>query len=287
MRRRAARAPRPRASNRQKEGAGGAWVSTRSAGRRRGSARRCESISRRADTRSSGSICAGRRSRRIFRWRPGGRSAVAELERLSQGRLDGLVAAAGLGASHEPIERIVAVNYFGCVALIDGARGMLVASGRGSGAGGSVGCGFVEYRARAAGFRGTARGRLPGGAGGGGARGCVEARRAALLCVGEAGVGAVGPEEAPEWMQAGGSAQCDCAGAGPDAAPGSGSSASGDRAELRCVSAAGGEAGGAGGDRGGDRVSIGAFVLRGDGVVCGWWWGCGDEAGYYLGTHSF
>lgn len=57
---------------------------------------------------------------------PAGRAdAIAALERLSKGRLDGLVAAAGLGASHEPIGQIVAVNYFGCVALIDGARRLL------------------------------------------------------------------------------------------------------------------------------------------------------------------
>ena len=64
--------------------------------------------------------------------------AITALERLSKGRLDGLVAAAGLGASHEPISRIVAVNYFGCVALIDGARGML---GRAGGTGGAGGVG--------------------------------------------------------------------------------------------------------------------------------------------------
>lgn len=51
--------------------------------------------------------------------------ALAALERLSKGRLEGLVAAAGVGASHEPIERIVAINYFGCVGLIGGARKML------------------------------------------------------------------------------------------------------------------------------------------------------------------
>lgn len=61
--------------------------------------------------------------------------AIAELERMSNGRLDGLVAAAGLGASHEPIERIVAVNYFGCVALIGGARKLLA---RTDGTGGSA-----------------------------------------------------------------------------------------------------------------------------------------------------
>ncbi len=67
----------------------------------------------------------------------GGRAeAVAALGRLSKGRLDGLVAAAGLGASHEPIERIVAVNYFGCVALIEGARGMLGRAGGSAGSGG-------------------------------------------------------------------------------------------------------------------------------------------------------
>jgi NAD(P)-dependent dehydrogenase (short-subunit alcohol dehydrogenase family) len=73
---------------------------------------------------------------------PAGRAnAIAALERLSNGRLDGLVAAAGLGASHEPIERIVAVNYFGCVALIEGARGMLGragGTGRPDGVGGSA-----------------------------------------------------------------------------------------------------------------------------------------------------
>lgn len=51
--------------------------------------------------------------------------AISALERQANGRLDGLVAAAGLGASHEPIERIVAVNYFGCVALIEGVRKLL------------------------------------------------------------------------------------------------------------------------------------------------------------------
>ncbi|MBK7948278.1 MAG: SDR family oxidoreductase [Deltaproteobacteria bacterium] len=67
---------------------------------------------------------------------PTGRAAaVAALERMSTGRLDGLVAAAGVGASHEPIERIVAIDYFGCVALIEGARKLLVSS---DGTGGSA-----------------------------------------------------------------------------------------------------------------------------------------------------
>ena len=67
--------------------------------------------------------------------------AVSGLERLSKGRLDGLVAAAGLGASHEPIARIVAVNYFGCVALIEGARAALGRAGGTTATGGTGGFG--------------------------------------------------------------------------------------------------------------------------------------------------
>jgi len=62
--------------------------------------------------------------------------ALAALERWSKGRIDGLVAAAGVGASHEPIERIVAINYFGCVGLIDGARKMLERGASKDGGGG-------------------------------------------------------------------------------------------------------------------------------------------------------
>lgn len=61
--------------------------------------------------------------------RAGRAHAVAEIERLTRGRLDGLVAAAGVGASHEPIEQIVALDYFGCVALLEGARGALARAG--------------------------------------------------------------------------------------------------------------------------------------------------------------
>jgi len=59
----------------------------------------------------------------------GRRDAVAAVRRRCQGRLDGLVAAAGLGASHVPVERIVAVNYFGCIACLDGLREAIAATG--------------------------------------------------------------------------------------------------------------------------------------------------------------
>lgn len=61
--------------------------------------------------------------------RAGREHAVAEIGRLTRGRLDGLVAAAGVGASHEPKAKIVAINYFGCVALLEGARGALARAG--------------------------------------------------------------------------------------------------------------------------------------------------------------
>ncbi|MFN9505866.1 MAG: SDR family oxidoreductase [Rubrivivax sp.] len=51
---------------------------------------------------------------------PAGRAdAVAEVLTRSGGTLDGLVLCAGLGAQVEPASRIVAVNYFGAVALMD------------------------------------------------------------------------------------------------------------------------------------------------------------------------
>ncbi len=59
-----------------------------------------------------------------------GRShAVAALLERSAGVLDGLVLCAGLGPQVEPASKIVAVNYFGVVALLDG---LLEALARGS-----------------------------------------------------------------------------------------------------------------------------------------------------------
>jgi NAD(P)-dependent dehydrogenase (short-subunit alcohol dehydrogenase family) len=59
---------------------------------------------------------------------PSGRAdALAALRPLCGRQLSGLVVAAGLGASHPRTEEIIAVNYFGCVALLDGLRDLLVA----------------------------------------------------------------------------------------------------------------------------------------------------------------
>lgn len=55
--------------------------------------------------------------------------AVAALIERSGGVLDGLVLCAGLGPQVEPVSKIVAVNYFGVVALLDG---LLDALARGS-----------------------------------------------------------------------------------------------------------------------------------------------------------
>jgi NAD(P)-dependent dehydrogenase (short-subunit alcohol dehydrogenase family) len=51
----------------------------------------------------------------------GRRAAVDAVLRASDGRLDGVVACAGLGPHLEPA-RITAVNYFGAIALLDGLR---------------------------------------------------------------------------------------------------------------------------------------------------------------------
>jgi NAD(P)-dependent dehydrogenase (short-subunit alcohol dehydrogenase family) len=59
----------------------------------------------------------------------GRRRAVAEVERRCGARLDGMVLAAGLGASHAAIERIVAVNYFGCIAFLEGLRDAVAKAG--------------------------------------------------------------------------------------------------------------------------------------------------------------
>lgn len=51
---------------------------------------------------------------------PAGRAmAVTQVTALSAGVLDGLVLCAGLGAQVEPAAKIVAVNYFGAIALLD------------------------------------------------------------------------------------------------------------------------------------------------------------------------
>jgi NAD(P)-dependent dehydrogenase (short-subunit alcohol dehydrogenase family) len=51
--------------------------------------------------------------------------ALAEVARLTQGRLDGLVCAAGVGGTVRPPARMVAVNYFGALALMQGLLPLL------------------------------------------------------------------------------------------------------------------------------------------------------------------
>jgi NAD(P)-dependent dehydrogenase (short-subunit alcohol dehydrogenase family) len=59
---------------------------------------------------------------------PQGRSdAVAGVHRLAGGRLDGLVACAGIGPQVRPGSAIVSVNYFGARALLAGLRDALAA----------------------------------------------------------------------------------------------------------------------------------------------------------------
>lgn len=55
----------------------------------------------------------------------GRQHVVSAIEAACAGRLDGLVVAAGVGASHEPTSQILAVNYFGASALLSGLRGAL------------------------------------------------------------------------------------------------------------------------------------------------------------------
>jgi len=81
---------------------------------------------------------------------PAGRdAATAAVQRLSGGRLDGVIACAGIGGEDrsrtpaEAIERaraIVRVNYFGAIATLAGLRPLLA---RGAEAGGSVGAAVV------------------------------------------------------------------------------------------------------------------------------------------------
>jgi NAD(P)-dependent dehydrogenase (short-subunit alcohol dehydrogenase family) len=62
---------------------------------------------------------------------PDGRAAaVAGVRAASDGRLDGLVACAGLGPHVEPCAAIVAVNFFGAQALLAGLRDALAAGER-------------------------------------------------------------------------------------------------------------------------------------------------------------
>lgn len=63
---------------------------------------------------------------------PEGRDrAIAEVTRISGGRIDGLVACAGVpGLSHMAGSLVVTVNYFGTVALLDGLRPLLAEGDR-------------------------------------------------------------------------------------------------------------------------------------------------------------
>jgi NAD(P)-dependent dehydrogenase (short-subunit alcohol dehydrogenase family) len=54
-------------------------------------------------------------------------AALAQVRRLCGGRLDGLVACAGVGPQREPWSTIVSLNYFGARALLDGLRDLLAA----------------------------------------------------------------------------------------------------------------------------------------------------------------
>ncbi len=60
----------------------------------------------------------------------GRRMAVATALSACGGKLDGVVACAGLGPQVKPHGKIVEVNYFGAVALLEGLRPALAASGR-------------------------------------------------------------------------------------------------------------------------------------------------------------
>jgi NAD(P)-dependent dehydrogenase (short-subunit alcohol dehydrogenase family) len=63
---------------------------------------------------------------------PGGRTAaVAGILDRCDGVLDGLVPCAGLGPQH-PSEKIVAINYFGAVAVLDGVVDALASGGGGA-----------------------------------------------------------------------------------------------------------------------------------------------------------
>jgi NAD(P)-dependent dehydrogenase (short-subunit alcohol dehydrogenase family) len=62
---------------------------------------------------------------------PAGRVAtVASVQERARGRLDGLVACAGVGPHVEPWSTIVALDYFGAQALLEGLRSALAAGDR-------------------------------------------------------------------------------------------------------------------------------------------------------------
>ncbi|MFN7149858.1 MAG: SDR family NAD(P)-dependent oxidoreductase, partial [Microthrixaceae bacterium] len=53
--------------------------------------------------------------------------ALSSVARLAPAGLDGCVAAAGIGPHERPVERIIAVNYFGAVAMLAGLAELLAA----------------------------------------------------------------------------------------------------------------------------------------------------------------
>jgi NAD(P)-dependent dehydrogenase (short-subunit alcohol dehydrogenase family) len=57
--------------------------------------------------------------------------AVEQSLRLSAGRLDGVAAIAGVGPDTQAAETVMSINYFGTVALLEGLRPALAASGAG------------------------------------------------------------------------------------------------------------------------------------------------------------
>jgi len=57
-------------------------------------------------------------------------AAVQGVARIANGRLDGLVACAGLGPQVEPRAAIASVNYFGAVATLEGLRPLLASGWR-------------------------------------------------------------------------------------------------------------------------------------------------------------
>ena len=63
-------------------------------------------------------------------FKEGRRNAVAAVMSAFGGKLDGLAACAGLGPQVRPHGKIVEVNYFGAIALVEGLRPALAAAGR-------------------------------------------------------------------------------------------------------------------------------------------------------------
>lgn len=61
----------------------------------------------------------------------GRRAAISATRELCGGRLDGLVACAGVGPQFEPKARIASINYFGARRILEGTRDLLAAA-RGS-----------------------------------------------------------------------------------------------------------------------------------------------------------